>query len=401
MSRRKEKMGRAANGNGTIRKKTVTRNGKEYTYWEARYTEGIDPRTGKQKQRSITGKTKSEVAEKLRKVTAEMDAGTYTAPSKMTLGQWLDIWQGSYIEDVKASTKHLYMRTVSLYILPALGAVKLDALTPVMVQNFYNSLLNPEKGSGNPLSPKSIKNIHGVFHRALEQAVKVGYLAANPSDACKLPRVVKKELQPLDTDQIAAFLKAIQGHPQEYLFKITLFTGLREGEVLGLTWGCIDFERSTLIVKQQVRREHFKGGKVYFSPPKNNKSRMLTLPASVVELFRLQKAQQDSMRQLAGKAWTENNLVFTNPLGDFLPARTVYNRFKRVVAEIGTPSTRFHDLRHTYAVSAIIGGDDIKTVQENLGHATAAFTLDVYCHVTGQMKRSSADRMEQFIQSVS
>ena len=128
---------------------------------------------------------------------------------------------------------------------------------------------------------------------------------------------------------------------------------------------------------------------------------MLTLPASVVELFRLQKAQQDSMRQLAGKAWTENNLVFTNPLGDFLPARTVYNRFKRVVAEIGAPSTRFHDLRHTYAVSAIIGGDDIKTVQENLGHATAAFTLDVYCHVTGQMKRSSADRMEQFIQSVS
>ena len=73
---------------------------------------------------------------------------------------------------------------------------------------------------------------------------------------------------------------------------------------------------------------------------------MLTLPASVVELFRLQKAQQDSMRQLAGKAWTENNPVFTNPLGDFLPARTVYNRFKRVVAEIGTPSTRFHDLRH-------------------------------------------------------
>ena len=401
MSRRKEKMGRAANGNGTIRKKTVTQNGKEYTYWEARYTEGIDPRTGKQKQRSITGKTKNEVAEKLRKVTAEMDAGIYTAPNKMTVGQWMDTWQGSYIEDVKASTKHLYMRTVSLYILPALGAVKLDALTPVMVQNFYNGLLNPEKGSGNSLSPKSIKNVHGVFHRALEQAVKVGYLASNPSDACKLPRVVKKELHPLDTDQIAAFIKAIQGHPQEYLFKITLFTGLREGEVLGLTWDCIDFERSTLLVKQQVRREHFKGGKVYFSPPKNNKSRMLTLPTSIVELFRLQKAQQDSMRQLAGKAWSGNNLVFTNPLGDFLPARTVYNRFKRVVAEIGAPSTRFHDLRHTYAVSAIIGGDDIKTVQENLGHATAAFTLDVYCHVTGQMKRSSADRMEQFIQSVS
>lgn len=401
MPRTKEKKGRNANGSGTYRKKTVIRNGKEYTYWEARYTEGIDPGTGKQIQRSITGKTQKEVVQKLKAATAAIDAGTYTAPNRMTVGQWMDMWQGSYIEDVKASTKHLYMRTVSLYILPALGAVKLDALTPVMVQNFYNGLLNPEKGSGNPLSPKSIKNIHGVFHKALEQAVKVGYLSSNPSDACKLPRVVKKELQPLDTDQIAAFLKAIQGHPQEYLFKITLFTGLREGEVLGLTWDCIDFERSTLIVKQQVRREHFKGGKVYFSPPKNNKSRVLTLPRSVLELFRLQKEEQDSMRRMAGDAWTKSNLVFTNPLGDFLPARTVYNRFKRVVEEIGAPSTRFHDLRHTYAVTALMSGDDIKTVQENLGHATAAFTLDVYCHVTGQMKRNSADRMEQFIQSVS
>lgn len=346
MPRTKEKKGRNANGSGTYRKKTVIRNGKEYTYWEARYTEGIDPGTGKQIQRSITGKTQKEVVQKLKAATAAIDAGTYTAPNRMTVGQWMDMWQGSYIEDVKASTKHLYMRTVSLYILPALGAVKLDALTPVMVQNFYNGLLNPEKGSGNPLSPKSIKNIHGVFHKALEQAVKVGYLSSNPSDACKLPRVVKKELQPLDTDQIAAFLKAIQGHPQEYLFKITLFTGLREGEVLGLTWDCIDFERSTLIVKQQVRREHFKGGKVYFSPPKNNKSRVLTLPGSVLELFRLQKEEQDSMRRMAGDAWTKSNLVFTNPLGDFLPARTVYNRFKRVVEEIGAPSTRFHDLRH-------------------------------------------------------
>ena len=107
------------------------------------------------------------------------------------------------------------------------------------------------------------------------------------------------------------------------------------------------------------------------------------------------------MRRMAGDAWTNSNLASTNPLGDFLPARTVYNRFKRIVEEIGAPSTRFHDLRHTYAVTALMSWDDIKTVQENLGHATAAFTLDVYCHATGQMKRNSADRMEDLIQSVS
>ena len=143
--------------------------------------------TGKQIQRSITGKTQKEVIQKLKAATAAIDAGTYTAPNRMTVSQWMDMWQGSYIEDVKASTKHLYMRTVSLYILPALGAVKLDALTPVMVQNFYNGLLNPEKGSGNPLSPKSIKNIHGVFHKALEQAVRLGICPPIPPTSASSP----------------------------------------------------------------------------------------------------------------------------------------------------------------------------------------------------------------------
>ena len=95
------------------------------------------------------------------------------------------------------------------------------------------------------------------------------------------------------------------------------------------------------------------------------------------------------------------NLIFTNPTGGYLSYRTVYDCFKRVVKKLGLPNTRFHDLRHTYAVAAIKSGDDIKTVQENLGHATAAFTLDVYGHVTDQMKHVSANRMEAFISSVS
>lgn len=107
------------------------------------------------------------------------------------------------------------------------------------------------------------------------------------------------------------------------------------------------------------------------------------------------------MRVEAGESWTESNLIFSNATGGFLSYRTVYDCFKRVMQKIGTPTVRFHDLRHSYAVAAIKSGDDIKTVQENLGHATAAFTLDVYGHVTAQMRRDSASRMEQFIQSVS
>ena len=103
----------------------------------------------------------------------------------------------------------------------------------------------------------------------------------------------------------------------------------------------------------------------------------------------------------AGTAWVNSNLVFTNSKGERLSYRTVYDCFKRVVKKMGASELRFHDLRHTYAVISIKNGDDIKTVQNNLGHATASFTLDVYGHVTEQMKRDSSSRMEGFIQGLS
>ena len=398
---RKKEMGRAANGVGTIRKKTVVRNGKEYTYWEARCTVGYDLGTGKQIQRSITGKTQKEVAQKLKQMTVEVDQGTYLAPCKLTVKEWLKIWTTEYLGDVKESTAYLYRKNVEQYIVTQLGAVKLEALTAPMIQALYNSLLKSRNEDTKPLSPKTIKNIHGVFHKALQQAVQVGYIRTNPTDACKPPRVVKKEISPLDENQVADFLDAIREHPHKYLYQIALFTGLREGEILGLTWDCLDLGCGTLLVKQQLRREQKKGGKYYFSPPKNNKSRVLTLAPSVIKLFRLQKLKQNGMRLCAGDLWTENDLVFSNQTGGFLSYRTVYDCFKRVMVKIGSPSTRFHDLRHTYAVMAIKSGDDIKTVQENLGHATAAFTLDIYGHVTAQMRQASASRMEGFIQSVS
>ena len=398
---RKNTMGRAAHGHGSIRKKTQIKNGKAYTGWEGRNTTERDPGTGKQIQRSVSGKTQKEVAQKLREISVEIDKRTYLAPTKLTVKDWLDTWVKEYLEDIKPSTKYLYTRNVEMYIIPNLGSVKLDALTSPMVQALYNRLHKPDKKDVKPLSAKTIRSLHGVLHKALQQAVLNGYIRVNPTDACKPPRVVKKEIQPLDETQVSEFLKAIQGHPHEYLYKITLFSGMREGEVLGLTWDCVDLEHGTLLIKQQLRREQQKGGKYYFSPPKNNKSRVLSLAPSVAQLFRLQKLKQNGMRLEAGNSWEENNLIFSNQTGGFLSYRTVYDCFKRIVDKIGSPSTRFHDLRHTYAVLAIKSGDDIKTVQENLGHATAAFTLDVYGHVTAQMRRDSADRMEQVIKSVS
>ena len=386
-------MTKGAKGGGTIRQRPDGR-------WEARYTLGIDPGTGKQIQKSVYGKTQKEVRQKLTAITAEIDNGTYQEPCKMTVNDWLDIWLKDYQIGVKDSTAYLYERQAKLYLRPALGNIPLETLKAHTVQRLYNSLSQDHDGQP-ALSAKTIKNIHGVLHKALKQAVLIGYLRTNPTDACILPRIIRKEMHPLEEDQVAVFLREVQGHPHEYLYKIALFTGLREGEVLGLGWEHIDFQAGTLTVKRQLRKEQKKGGGYYFSPPKNNKSRCLTLAPSVIQLFRLQKLEQNSMRMEAGDAWEEHGLIFTNQTGGYLSYRTVYDCFKRIVRNIGAPATRFHDLRHTFAVASIKSGDDIKTVQENLGHATAAFTLDVYGHVTKQMKQDSAARMEQFIKSVS
>lgn len=256
---RKTASGRSAAGSGTIRKKTVTKNGKQYTFWEARYTAGFDPGTGKQIQRSISGKTQKEVSQKLKAATAAIDAGTYIAPSKMTLGEWLDIWATDYLGNVKPFTIVSYKGQINNHIKPALGAIKLEALNARTIQSFYNGLSRPDKDRPG-LAPKTIKGVHGVLHKALQQAVAIGYIRSNPADACTLPRVERKELTPLDGEQIQAFIKAIQGHKYETLFTVALFTGMRQGEIIGLMWDCVDFDGGTILINKQLHLEKKRGG---------------------------------------------------------------------------------------------------------------------------------------------
>ncbi len=383
---------RAAQGAGTIRQRKDGR-------WEARYTVGRDPGTGKQVQRSVYGATQQEVRKKLAQLTAALDAGTYKEPCKMTVGQWLDIWAADYLGGVKPFTVVSYTGHIKNHIKPALGSVKLEALNAHTIQEFYNSLGAEREGKPG-LSPKTVKNVHGVLHKALQQAVKIGYLRFNPADACELPRAVRKELKPLDEEQSKAFLKAIQGHRYEMLYTVTLFTGMREGEALGLMWECVDFKKGTILINKQMQREKKKNGQYLLVPTKNGKSRTITPAPWVMKLLRTQRAKQAEQQLRAGPIWEDSGLVFTNELGHHLAIHTVYKDFKQIAASIGCPDARFHDLRHSYAVAAIRSGDDIKTVQDNLGHATAAFTLDVYGHVTDQMKRESAARMESYIKDV-
>ena len=181
---------------------------------------------------------------------------------------------------------------------------------------------------------------------------------------------------------------------------VTLFTGMRQGEVLGITWDCIDFERGTILIEKQLQKN--KEANTYgLVSIKNDKARKITPAPSVMQRLKGQRARQAGAQLLSRGAWhNPDGLVFTNEQGRHLVSYTVYKNLKRIVRELGLDDMRFHDLRHSYAVNALQSGDDLKSVQEALGHHAAAFTLDVYGHVSDTMKKQSAERMERFIQGI-
>ena len=197
----------------------------------------------------------------------------------------------------------------------------------------------------------------------------------------------------------------IKGNKYEKMFLVALFTGIREGEVCGLQWECVDFTEGTILIDKQLQslRCGVRGDKEKYAlvPTKNGKERTITAAPYVMDLLWQAKKEQDLNRKHNSDLFQENGLVFTDEFGTRITPQALYRAFKLVVCELGMPTVRFHDLRHSYAVVFLKSGDAVKTVQENLVHATAAFTLDVYGHVTEKMKKDSADRMQAFIKSVS
>lgn len=387
---------RAAQGSGTIRQRPDGR-------WEARFTIGRDPGTGRQIQRSVYGATQQEVRKKLAEAVAALDAGNYFEPSKMTLERWVEIWLQEYMGDKKYLTVKHYKAQCRAHIVPSLGAVKLSELTTPQIQSFYNGL---QRGG---MAAKSVRNVHGILTKCLSTAVQVGYLRDNPASRVTLPKVEKKEIRPLSDEQVKAFLTVSAGDEYEIILKTILFTGLREAEATGLTWDCIDFKAGIIKVCKQLQKRPQQDGGFTFAPLKNNKTRIIKPAPFVLSLLERRRREQVEQRFRAGELWTgwsnaeerKTALVFTTATGGNLSPQTVYNHYKKLARKIGAPDSRVHDLRHTFAVLSLQNGDDVKTVQGNLGHATAAFTLDVYGHVTDQMKQDSADRMEAFIRSVS
>jgi integrase len=302
-----------------------------------------------------------------------------------TLSAYLDRWlNGSVKGSVKPSTYESYERIIRNHMKPDLGHRKLKNLAPDHVQYFYQAKLDAG------LAPGTVRLMHGILHKALEQAVKWGIVPRNVCKATTPPRPNPEEIRPLDAEQAKRILEASCGNRLEALYVLAVTAGLRIGELLGLKWEDLDAE--TLRVRRT--RSQAKSGPI-FTLPKNGKGRSIRLTRRGVEVLKAHKAAQNAERLKIGDLWEDNGLVFCTTAGKPLDFRNVATAsFKPLLKKAGLPNIRFHDLRHTCATLLLSRGHHPKLVQELLGHASVAMTLDRYSHVLPGMGDQTAAAME-------
>lgn len=334
------------------------------------------------------GKKQSEVIAKLDQAANDLRHGLLTVGSTTTLQEYLENWlENVHKPTIRISTYLNYRKLLHNYLVPGLGKVKLQKLTPQQVQVFYSQKMS------DGLAPKTINNIHGVLHKALDNAVKWNILSRNVCDAVTPPRIPRKEKNVLTKQQAHTLLEEVRTHRLEALFTLAITTGMREGELLALHWQDMNLEDCSIQVKRAV--SYLKGYGYVESEPKTAKSRrMIMLPVFVVAILRRHKSQQEEQRREVGSAWMEKDLVFTNALGYFYSASTLRKVFRRFLVSIGLPHMRFHDLRHSAATILLAMNVHPKVVREILGHSQIAMTLDVYSHALPSLQEEVTKQWE-------
>ena len=329
------------------------------------------------KRRYVSGKTKTEVKAKLRKLLADRDEGIAYDSENLTVGAYLLRWLEAMKGSVRERTWERHEQVVRLHLEPIIGNVRLDRLNALQVQSLYGRKL--EAG----LSPRSVEIVHATLHKALKQAVRWLLVPRNVAEATTPPRPVGKEIKPLSREQARALLDAARGEPLHAFYVLAVTTGMRNGELLGLQWRDVDLDPGTL----RVRRTVFNA---VVSPPKtaagNRTIRLTGMAVAALSEHRLATAKERISE------W-----VFPSRRGTPLSVHNVYNRsWKPLLERAGLPvSTRMHDLRHTCDTLLLSRGVPVKVVSEMLGHGDVAITLGVYRSVLPDMQESAARVMDE------
>jgi integrase len=325
---------------------------------------------------------------------ADADYGLIFDADNLKVGEYLDRWLSDSVSDtVKATTFERYEQITRLHLKPALGRLKLKALTPAHVRSLYREKL--EAGS----SARTVRYVHTTLHKALKQTVMDGLLPRNATEAVKPSQPSREEMHPLTPEQAKHLLQVAHeiGDRLEALYVLAIHTGLRQGELLGLKWDDVDLEDGALQVRRTLTIT--KSGPVFTSPKTTSSRRSVKLTSNATEALKSHLKRQLGEIDRVGSLWSPGDadgLIFASETGEPLDRRAVTKlKFKPLLKRSGLPEIRFHDLRHTCATLLLTRNVNPKIVSEMLGHSTIAITLDTYSHVLPNMRNQAAAAMEE------
>lgn len=383
---------RQGRGSEGIVRGHIAKKGK--TYYAVIY-EGINPATGKGRHRwHRAGTTRREAERLLADLVKRSHDGDYRAPEKITVGDYLERWRPTQRQPLAASTFSSYQRNIRLHVLPHIGSIPIQRLTPEDLDNLYALLLSNGRRNkdGGALSPKTVRLIHGVIHKALADAHRKGSVARNVADLADPPRIstgARPKMKVWNAEELRRFLDLAEDHDLYTAFYVKANTGMRRGEVLGLTWRVIDLDNSRLSVAQTVTAPDYQ---LIVSDVKSAHSlRTIDLDARTVAVLRSWRKRQLEIYMQTGVRTDDSGFVFARPDGDPLHPDYFSQAFERLIAKMDLPRIRVHDLRHTHATLLLKAGVPIKVVSERLGHASVAFTMQVYQHVLPGMQADAAE----------
>ena len=388
-------MGKRSNGEGTIFKRKDGR-------WCAQYTINMN---GIDKRKAVYGKTQKEVKEKLKAL--KSDSLTESAPhdSEYTLASWMRQWLEDYKKPaVKVTTYQGYWMIYRSHIEKSqIAEITLSQLTTAILQKFYNQLWTSGRSDGKGgLSPRMVRYVYILVHGALEQAVRNELLEKNANQYVTIPGKEHKEIVPMSIQEVEQFLEYCKTERLYALYVLALNTGMRKGELLGLQWQDIDFEKRqltvihnlALVAHNDVDTDEPRKSELILTTPKSAKSkRVIPLNDYVINQLRSHQERQSMEKKQYQSIYVNHSMVFCREDGTYIHPRYVLQNFQDILRKAGMQKYRFHDIRHTVASLLINSNENPKVVQELLGHSNISTTLDIYTFLDDETKRNSVSKL--------